>query len=193
MTLCTAADLRAMSNQELRHVLIHGHPIAPERLDNTMYKGVSLGLPGWMVKLTWLTFRKTFYRCPDSQDLRGWNVRMEQTGLEGARHPRTRNGKPQTFGHYHVVSPTEHLCPFDYQGLLIHYGVSPNSTIDPVRRVRDPLVAVNEGSTELLLGWSYLDLGVGQIGTPSYFTLEYEGALDYVPDALRGRSTGGGV
>jgi hypothetical protein len=30
---------------------------------------------------------------------------------------------------------------------------------------------VREGSAELLLGWSYVDLGVGQVGTPSYFVL----------------------
>jgi hypothetical protein len=34
---------------------------------------------------------------------------------------------------------------------------------------------------ERLLGWTYLDLGVGRVGTPSYFVLEREGPLGYVP------------
>ena len=182
----SASDLHQMSRSELHHTLQNGHPIDPAGLDNRMYRGVSLGLPGWLVHLTWLTFRKTFYRDPASGQLRGWNVRMEQTGIDGKRTPKMRRGQPHTFGHYDVIERGAHRIPVECAGLLIHYGVPQNPLFDPIRRVRDPLVAIHAGSTELLLGWSYLDLGFGCLGTPSYFSLEYEGPLDYVPEAAPG-------
>ena len=61
-------------------------------------------------------------------------------------------------------------------GVLLDYGA--------VRRwqstspLRDPLVAVNPGSAELLLGWSYLELPGAQLPTPSFFSLRRAGALD---------------
>ena len=76
MSELTAAQLWQMNRSELRDVLISGHSIDPAMLDNTMYRGVSLGLPSWVVGLTWLTFRKTFYRDPGSQKLRGWNLQI---------------------------------------------------------------------------------------------------------------------
>jgi hypothetical protein len=47
-------------------------------------------------------------------------------------------------------------------------------------RMRDPIVALHEGSVDLLLGWSYLDLGFWRMPTPSYFLLEREGPLERV-------------
>ena len=44
--------------------------------------------------------------------------------------------------------------------------------------LRDPMVALAPGSTERLLGWSYLDLGFA-LPTPSYFLLERIGPLDH--------------
>ena len=64
---------------------------------------------------------------------------------------------------------------------MIDYGLGDNPRLDPIRRGRDPLVALEKGSVERLLGWTYLDLGVGRVGTPSYFLLEREGPLSYVP------------
>ena len=52
--------------------------------------------------------------------------------------------------------------------------------MDPVRRLRDPLVALNPGDPSLLLGWTYLDLGLGlRLGTPSFFSLELDGPLTH--------------
>lgn len=167
-----ATDFLQMSQRELRERLRHGHPIDPTTLDDTEYRGLSLGLPSFVVKLTWLTFRKTFHRDPKTGKLRGWNVRMKQTGLDGPREPMTVDGSPKCFGFYDVIDGRGHAMPIPcQQGLLIDYGRS---------GTRDPLVAVNEGSSELLLGWTYLDLGVARIGTPSFFVLEREGPLSFV-------------
>ena len=64
-----------------------------------------------------------------------------------------------------------------YRGLLLDYGLGAMSAFDTLGVMRDPLVAVNEGSADLLLGWSFLDLGVVDVPTPSFFTLQYEAPL----------------
>ena len=91
-----AHDILSLSRDTLRGMLEGGHPIDPRTLDDAEYRGVSLGLPSPIVKLTWLTFRKTFHRDPRTGALRGWNVRMQQAGLDGPRAPMLdRAGKPR--------------------------------------------------------------------------------------------------
>jgi hypothetical protein len=104
---------------------------------------------------------------------------MEQTGINGPAVPMTRRGRPFTFGHYRVVEPAGHRVPGGCdRGLLIHYGLGGNARMDPLQRMRDPLVALEPGSARVLLGWSYLDLGLFTLGTPSYFLLFLDSALD---------------
>ena len=173
--------LRAMSPRELRKLLAQGHPLDPSSLDNTQYRGVSLGIPGWVEKLAWTTFMKTFHRDPETGALRGWNIRLEQTGLNGPVEPmRNGAGAPTTFGHFEVVDADPDTMPRGSAGgLLIHYGLGGNARLDIMRCVRDPLVALEPGSNARLLGASYLDLGF-QIMTPSYFLLERSGPLEHV-------------
>ena len=45
----------------------------------------------------------------------------------------------------------------------------------------DPIVAVAPDRVDLLLGWSYVDLGPMSVGTPSFFLLEQEGPLTHIP------------
>ena len=42
-----AAQLRAMSPRQLRALLRRCHPVDLAQLDDTEYRGLSLGLPGW--------------------------------------------------------------------------------------------------------------------------------------------------
>ncbi len=186
--MLTAPDLWRMSRRELSDVLCNGYPIDPAGLDDTEYEGVSLGLPVWVERLTWKKFMKVFHR--DGEHLRGWNVRIEDNLLTGPWEKKTRRGRPVTFGHYRVVPAAGHRMPKPCdQALLIHYGLGGNLPWDATARMRDPLVAVNPGSHELLLGWSYLDLGVTQVPTPSYFSLRRGGALSHAvrPPLSRGR------
>lgn len=173
----SAAEIHALSRRELMQILRAGHPIDERALEDTEYKGTSLGLPGFVERLTWKKFKKVFHRDPESGWLRGWNVRLEQNALEEPCIPKTKNGAAVTFGHYRVVSPEGHRVPAGCdRGLLIHYGLGGNRALDPMRRVRDPIVAVRAGDPTLLLGWSYVDLGL-LLGTPSFFTLELDGPL----------------
>lgn len=167
----TAADLLALPRRELMALLARGHAIDPRALDDSQYRGTSLGLPAVVERLTWKTFRKVFHRDPRSGRLRGWNVRLRQG--PGPATPMMRDGAPRTFGHYAVRPLRGQRLPVALgDGLLLDYG-----------RLRDPLVALAPGRTDLLLGWSFLDLGLGQLRTPSFFALEREGPLDYVPPA----------
>ncbi len=176
--MTTARELMTLSRKELLAVLCQGHPIDPQALDDSEYRGTSLGLPAWVERLTWKKFKKVFHRDPASGVLRGYNVRLQQNELEGPCIPKQKNGRPVTFGHYHVVGSEGIRMPIDCpQALIIHYGLGGNAALDPTRRVRDPLVALSAGSVQLLLGWSYVDLGIGCLGTPSFFSLELDGPL----------------
>lgn len=171
----SARDFLHLSPGELRGELSRGYAIDAAALDDQEFKGTSLGLPGVVEKLTWKKFMKTFHRDPVSSVLRGWNVRIQQTPLEDDRwDPMLKAGEVFSFGHYHVVPLDGYQVPGPAlsAGLMIDYGLGGNKALDVTRRLRDPLVAIERGSTELLLGWSYLDLGWKQVATPSFFTLE---------------------
>lgn len=166
--MITRAELLGASQGELRALLERGHPIDPARLDDSVYHGISLGLPAWVERLSWKKFAKAFHRDPATGALRGWNVRIEQDGLDRPWRERIRRGRTWTFGHFAVVHAGEHL--------VLDYGAG-RARLDPMRAVRDPLVALEAGSVELLLGRSDLAIGRARVATPSYFVLERAGAL----------------
>lgn len=169
----TADELINADRRTLRELLARGHRIEPDALAGWQYRGTSLGMPAFVDQLAWKTFVKAFYRDPGAPFVRGWNVRIRQTGLLGPIEPPVKNGRPFTFGHFRVVEPRGYRVPRGSdRGLLLDYGLGGNPALDPIRLLRDPIVALNEGSADLLLGWSYLDLGVVQVPTPSFFTLE---------------------
>ncbi len=173
----------SMSTRDLHAKLCAGHAIDPSQLEGRAYRGISLGLPAWVEKLTWKKFLKTFYRDPDTGELRGWNVRLEQNGLDAVDVPLLRKGAPFTFGHYAVTDGSDRTMPEGTdRGLLIDYGRSRlNPTFDFTRLLRDPIVALREGDASTLLGWSYVQLGSLNIPTPSYFLLVEPRPLDHVP------------
>lgn len=158
----------ALDRAGLAALMAGGFAIDERSLDDSQYRGVSLGLPHVIEAITWKTFRKTFHRDPRTRRLRGWNVRLEQTGIDGPAVPL------EVFGHYGVapLGPTPRPCG---PGLLIDYSAGSRGALG---RLRDPIVAVNAGSVDLLLGWSYLDLGPVRLSTPSYFLLVREGPLE---------------
>lgn len=174
-----ARDFLEQPRRELARRMRAGGAVDPAEIEGWTYRGVSLGLPAWVDRLAWKTFAKTFHRDADTGVLRGWNTRLEQTGLDGPLLPKRRRGAPFTFGHFHVVSFDGYAMPRPLaNGLLLDYGLGANPALDPTRAVRDPIVAVDAGRSDLLLGWTYLDLGFARVPTPSYFTLERCERLD---------------
>lgn len=169
----TREDLWAMDVRGLTSALQSGFELDPEALVGCDYRGVSLGLPRVVERLTWKVFRKVFRRAADGGVI-GHNVRLEQTGLWGPSIPRKRGGHEMRFGPYRVVPLPASGTPFGLRsGIVLDYGRE-HPRLHPLSLVRDPVVAVNDGSTELLLGATYLELFSGGVRTPSFFTLERE-------------------
>jgi hypothetical protein len=172
---------------ELRRRLAEGHPIDPRALEGWSYRGVSLGLPRVVEKLSWKTFQKVFWRNPADGRLLGWNVRLEQDGVDAPSRPkRDRHGEPLTTWFYEVLTPTEAKLPRSWprgfnQGLVIDYARANNPALDTVRVVKDPLVALEPGNSDLLLGVSAVALPGLCVKTPSWFLLEREAPVKHVP------------
>jgi hypothetical protein len=172
--MLTASMISTMSAPALVELLRNGHAIDPEQLVGD-YRGVSLGLPRALERVTWKTFRKSFFRGEGGR-IEGHNVRMEQTGLTGPSVPATKNGAPIVFGPFVVTSLPADGGPFGcFQGVLLDYGAK-HPTWHPLAGVRDPLVALEAGSADLLLGATYLAIGPLGLRTPSFFTLQREPA-----------------
>jgi hypothetical protein len=153
----TAADLRTLSRDELARLMTTGRAFDHALLAGATYRGTSLGLPGWVDRLAWKKFAKCF--APDGR--RGWNMRVEQDGLDRPWRPMHRAGAPITFGPFAVTSTRD--------GVVLDYSVGRG----PLRALRDPLVAFDDHA-DLLLGRSLLQFGGRRIATPSYFSLERE-------------------
>ncbi|HEY8427754.1 MAG TPA: hypothetical protein VIL20_05240 [Sandaracinaceae bacterium] len=90
-----ARTLRTADRATLRRHLLEGHPVDPSAIEGWAYRGTSLGLPRLVELATWKTFQKTFWRHPSGR-LIGWNVRLEQDGLDAPSRPKQRNGRPVT-------------------------------------------------------------------------------------------------
>lgn len=177
-----AKSLRSASRQELRAQITHGHSVDPEALEGFVYRGTSLGLPKLAEKLTWKTFQKTFYRDTTTGQLLGWNVRLHQDGIDAPSRPIVKDGRPVCVWHYEVIEPRGVAMPKDFdRGLIIDYSRAENPFFDTVRWVKDPLVALAPGNYDALLGVSYAVVGGVCVETPTYFTLEREKPIDYVP------------
>lgn len=179
--------LLAASRKELRARIASGHPVDPAALEGWAYRGVSLGLPRVVERLSWKTFQKTFYRDPVSGRLLGWNVRLHQDGVGAPSRPLLERGVPVTTWHYEVVPPGDLRTPrgFD-RGLVIDYSRGANPCFDPIGFSKDPLVALEPGNADVLLGVTWVALGPVRLETPTYFLLEREHRLEHVPEAVAG-------
>lgn len=171
-----------MNLAQVAEVFRNGHPIKTEELYNTQYLGIDLSMPEWFHKYFWKTFRKTFYLDPQTDRLRGWNVKLEQTGWEGELKAKCNSkGEELAFGHYEVCSAVGKKFPKGWQGAdYLDYGIAGNPTLDPAGLGYCPLVAVNEGSTELLLGWEVFKIGGLFVPLNDYWLLKRDGPLQVI-------------
>lgn len=179
--MTTARALRTATPRELREQIVHGHPVDPDDLAGWAYRGTSLALPRLAERLTWKTFQKTFWREPGTGRLLGWNVRLEQDGVDAPSRPRRRKGAPVTEWHYEVIPPAGVPTPTGFdRGLIIDYGRGRVPDLR-MRAIKDPLVALTPGSADELIGVSYLVVAGRCVELPSYFTLERDHRITEVP------------
>lgn len=183
----TLDDLLAMSNDELFGIVKRGLPLDLEALADTSYTGIDLSMPAFFHRLFWKSFRKTFHKDPATGRLRGWNVKVEQTGWDvPPEAKRDGRGQALTFGHYEVRDASGLRFPRGWSGAhYLDYRVAGNRFADaPARFGYCPLVSVNEGSSELLLGWEIFNLGGLLVPLSDFWLLKREGPLaagDVVP------------
>ncbi len=180
----TPEDVYALTTDGLYRLLAEGHRVSPDAIAEHEYRGVSLGVPGWVERLSWKKFRKSFHR-DETGALMGWNTRLRQNGLEQPDRPMEKKGAPFTFGPYGVFPMDAYRLPKRRggqvradQALMLDYGARPNPP--HLSRLRDPLVSVHEGDASLLFGWSYLDLGFTSRTTPSFFLLQSPAPISHV-------------
>lgn len=176
----TLDDLLAMKSEDLYTIVDRGAPLDLDALDDTTYTGIDLSMPALFHRLMWRSFRKTFHRDPSTGVLRGWNVKVEQTGWATPPAPkRDTNGEPLTFGHYEVRTAAGHRFPRDWQGgHFLDYRFAGNTFADfPARIGYCPLVSVNAGSSELLLGWEVFNFHGVLVPITDFWVLRREGAL----------------
>jgi hypothetical protein len=169
-----------MRARELFGVMQRGGPIDFNALADTRYTGIDLTMPTWFHQIMWRTFRKTFHRDPKTGVLRGWNVKVEQSGWETPPSPkRDHRGRPLTFGHYEVRAGADLAFP---RGLRVaqylDYTVAGNVACDLARFAMCPLVTVNDGEYDLLLGWEVFRVGAHFLPIDDFWVLKREGALD---------------
>lgn len=182
--MSTARELRTAPARVLREHIVHGYPVDPRDIEGWAYRGTSLGLPSFVERLTWKTFQKTFHRDPGSGRLLGWNVRLEQDGIDAPSRPKIKRGRPVTEWNYEVVPPDGVPMPAGFdRGLIIDYSLAPNPP-GPMRFTKDPLVSLSPDNADEMIGVSYLVIGGRTLETPTYFTLEREEGVTYVPPEL---------
>jgi hypothetical protein len=177
----TLDQMLEMSGDELFAIVKRGTPLDLDAIADTTYTGIDLSMPELFHKLMWKTFRKTFHRDPASGVIRGWNVKVEQTGWEVPPVPKhDRRQKPITFGHYEVRSAAGKRFPGGWKGgHYLDYRVAGNRAGDfPARAGYCPLVSVNPGSSELLLGWEVFKIGPAFVPLRDFWVLKREGPLD---------------
>ncbi len=153
-----------LSRSELRHLFDDALPVNLEKIEGYRYRGVSLGLPSWVERLSWKKFAKSFVRNESGQ-IHGWNVRIEQDDLNLPWRPQLRDGIEWRFGYFGLrpMPGAEHV--------EIDYGMGTHG-LSPMRRLRDPIRSL-DANDDILLGHSLIDVGLGRrIETPSWFLLE---------------------
>jgi hypothetical protein len=170
----TRDELLPLSTDALMDVLQHGHAVTPTQLAGHAYRGISLGLPSWIERLTWKKFRKVFVRDERRDTIRGWNERVRQDDLDAPCTPQLKHGEPVRFGHFEVLAAQSLDVPPGCEvGVVLDYGAG-HPSWHPLGRLRDPLVSLDADSSDRLLGWSFLSLGLTRAKTPSFFLLERE-------------------
>ena len=130
------SDLFSMSRKQLFERICAGHSVKAEELGDVQYRGVSLGLPQVVERLTWKKFMKVF--VADDQQGWGFNVRLQQTALDEPCEPLTdKKGKPLRFGRYGLRPAQKgEFEDFESPPLVLDYGACEGRSFDPMRCLR---------------------------------------------------------
>lgn len=196
----TLSDIWSMSRSQLSKCM-NDHlcdesmmPLAPL---TGIYLGVSLGLPIWVKSLTWSIFVKVIITHPKNGSLIGWNMRIDQTPrlVQGYRDVpisyRMKRKQPWAFGPFFIEREERSMC-LNYRHINDTHSPTRYS---PLRSLRDPIISLSSAHQEtlptrsthqevaigespmILLGRSDIECFGRRYATPSWFTLEHQGAV----------------
>lgn len=185
MTEYVLEDLMDMNGRQLHRLLERGSPIDEDAIAGKQFLGSDLSMPRIGQKILWQTFRKCFVRDPEHGDIRGWNVRMEQRGIHGAQVPkRNKSGELAEFAHYRLRSAQGIRWPKGWRGeQYFDYTIAGNPFGENLGFT--PVVAVNEGSSDLILGWEIFKVGGRLVAPPLYWAIQADGPVGHVAEPAR--------
>ncbi len=164
-------ELSQCSQKDLRKMYQQGAPIAATQLPSGIYEGTSLGLPSWLIHITWRKFFKVI-----ELDVRGYrvgyNAKAQQNDLNERWIFKNDNPVNQRYGFFELTQdkhPSQLMGSHPRDTATIDYSTSPRNK-GILRRIKDPLVYL-DGPRPIILGRSYVVLGRNWLPTPSYFSL----------------------
>ena len=173
-------ELTRSSADVLEDFLRNGQRPPVETLVGYEYRGANIGaIPR---RLGLQKFIKGFFDGPDS--IEGYNIAVDQNGLEAAWTPKPDHDQPRRFGFY-LVSPLrmqgrgrDSRYP---NAVLLDYGASPrNPRMRIERALRDYLVVPDPNRSDVLLGKAYLAAGRARLPV-GFFVIERLRPTDWRP------------
>lgn len=171
------AELAKADRVALRARFEAGHPVRPGDLAGLEYDGVALGTPAWVRRLSWTKFKKVF-AVDAAGRLHGWNQACVQDPLDRPWTDRLRRGRPIGYGPFVLVDHDAAAWPAGHdRGCFIDYRPL-NTRLGPMGWAVDPLVSLEAGKSELLLGYTALVIGGRARPTPTWFVLRRGRALE---------------
>jgi hypothetical protein len=177
-----------MSNKQLEEVMQAGETPDFGAMQNWLYRGLNTGrmarIAGVEKFVKGFFFNKLF--SDKGHHNFGYNVQTRQNGRTNEWEPKLdRSGALKRFGYYLVYHATPTGADNKYpNALLLNYGSSINSKLDPTRTLRDYVVRIHPGSDDLLLGKAYLKIGPFRV-TAGFFILERFRDTDYSGEEFR--------
>jgi hypothetical protein len=157
MTARQYHELAHLSNRELEAVFCAAMGPTPDALAGYEWRGYNISAFTRLLGIQ--KFIKGFLTLDDR--IEGYNVAVQQNGLNAPWIPKPRPEKPKRYAFFvvmHVdVSSKDSFYP---QALFLNYGSSlRNPRFVPERLLRDYLVQPDSQNPDLMLGKAYLALG----------------------------------
>ncbi len=174
-------SLAKSSDKDLEYAMRSGVTPALDGLVGYEFKGYNVPLITRL--LGFRKFKKGFFldegQDPAQGEISGYNVMVEQNGLEDPWIARPSEANPRRHSFFRVYpvrkSDPDNLYP---NALLLNYGLGGNAAWNPASLLRDYLVQVDPENPDLLLGKAYIALG-GMRVFPSFFVLERHNEASY--------------
>ncbi|HUF67128.1 MAG TPA: hypothetical protein VMM79_00655 [Longimicrobiales bacterium] len=171
-------ELTRSSADVLEDFLRSGQAPSVETLVGSEFRGANIGAVPRRLGLQ--KFIKGFFHGPDSVE--GYNIRVDQNGLDAPWTPKPHHEQPRRFGFY-LVSPVrprgrDSRYP---NAILLDYGASPRNPGTRIERaLRDYLVVPDPNRSDVLLGKAYLAAGPARLPV-GFFVIERLRPTDWHP------------